>query len=186
MDKGELVESGEAFKVDMQKMEQKIDEDNRKISNSTMEAFFEEFPFLTKFADKKRGWKANIQRIDMELLERGAWESIDGICSEALIILDKNGDCLTFVGDITREKTKWWKFWTEERSWNVGSALVYLKNIGKANEAHFVLSLYEEHLTLYKPPKGFTITGWLEAQIVLEREQLKIDISKIDTEADPK
>ncbi len=183
MEAGRLVESGEAFKVDMQKMEQKIDEDNRKISNSKVEAFFKRFPFLSKYAKKDRVSGIAVLRIKEELLSEYRYCSCTFKTHNDFLLLDETGEKLTHVGEILEPKSFWWL--PAPRSQNIGEALHYLENIGKIQKAKFVLSIRScrGEIILFAPPRGFTISGWLDEQVRVASEKLTSQLEKIDSEA---
>lgn len=181
MESGEkLVETGTPFKTDMEKMQKKIDEDNLKISNSSVEVFFKRFPFLENFVIKNSINKTSVSLIQESLLlqninhHRSYW-----------IILDENGKELTRVGNIVKERATWWNPWTERRSQNIGDALDYLKKKAQMQKAKFVLHVFEYygHITLYMPPKGFTISEWLEEQVRIASVKLNEELERIDSEA---
>ncbi len=99
---------------------------------------------------------------------------------------------------------RWKRFWmdseTEKYVQNpltIEEALEGLRERGVLDQAVFVLSFIKDlyylwddpickrigHLVLYKPPKDFTLPGWLEEEERREREQIQQTIDTIDAEA---
>ncbi len=156
-------------------------------------AFFQEFPFLRKFLEVNRVGSVKVQRIDRGLMiktPQTRWYSSYVSSQSAYMLLDKDGTELATVGFVRR---RWWDPRRECLEETIGDAIARLGN--RADEIFFILysnpmfqsggfKTYE--VTLYKLPKGFTIRGWLEEEIIRERVAIRAESEAIDVLADQK
>ncbi len=186
-----LVESGIPFKTDMEKMKQKIDEDNRKISNQSVRAFFEQFPFLEKYANPARVKWVELIGIDEKFLKKYL-----SFTSNDSLFLNEVGEELTRTGVILA-KNKWWQ--PRKTVNTLEDAIYYLEKIGKSKDIQFILIIHGGKplmrkrwwssplsIEFYKPPRGFKVLDWVKE---LEKrnsgaEKLKRDLERIDSEAE--
>jgi len=179
---GEHVAGGEPFPVDMEAIKRKTDDINMKISIASVAAFFKEFPFLTKFINGQKVSEASVSLIDYSILNFcrsvKTWDNI---------LLDENGDELTRVLAVAGKTSSGW-FTKVPRSADVKEALEYLKKLGKAQKARFLLvidkSKLEYKITLHMPPRGFTILGWFDEQVNLASTKLKKELEQINAKAE--
>ncbi len=176
---GEHVASG-SFQVDLEAMKKKTDEINLKISNSSVAAFFKEFPFLTKFVNAVEVTQSSVSRIDEKILLKSC-HICDG---NDILLLNENGGELVRIGKELGPKPSWWR--SAPRINNVGEALDYLRKLNKAQEAKFVFSIVNcrQVIWLYVAPKGFSIPGWIEELTNLASAKLKDELRRIDAEAE--
>ncbi len=173
------------------------------------QAFFREFPFLTKEQQTNdisfvlcpnvdEVEEVFVSRIDKDFLKRvpqysGATGSLVGIDDEeSICLLDKNGDFLTSVkqgGDCIHNEGH-----TDDEHWDgetVGEALLQTN----PEEVHYAVLIHtgyeiQDHhsvggysMTLYKPPKGFSLPEWVKEQEKRAEELIKAQVAEIDTEA---
>lgn len=158
-------------------------------------AFFKEFPFLRKLLREEEGWEPCVKRVDYDLLisipcycefkdwlfdflDNGGWVGkMPYSVQSAYALLDKNGEILSFVG------VRWWNpmTWTRARE-TVGDAIARLGN--RAKRVFFVVHFSpqgDHSLTVYKPPRGFTIQDWLEEEIRRKRAAVQEEVQKEQT-----
>jgi len=133
-----------------------------------------------------------------------AWEGDfnDVVEREKLYILDRDGNILTVVGQRERvvpaTKVLWFKFPERTEPYNDCGATLEgeLRRMGtRAEEAFYVLSCIPvgpggpkaSHVreisvavTLCKPPKNFTLAGWLEELVRREQAAIQAKLAEID------
>lgn len=153
-------------------------------------AFFREFPFLENLLNRNRIDSIHVFRVDRDLMTKTPWcmhIHPFGHVWSTYILLDKNGAKLTTVG-IRPTERKWWRpsTWPGRKHFKetVGEAIARLGN--RARQAFFIVyfnPMFENgpgDLILYKPPKGFTIQGWLEEEIRREQAAIQAESQAID------
>ena len=167
-------------------------------------AFFEAFPFLTagddplvRNADDVE--EVAIRRIDEDFLSRvPQYDGATGSCvdirdNERIYLLDRSGELLVEVkqgGDCRHNEA-----YTDDESWkgeSVGEALLRTNKtqIHYAIVVHTGYRICDHHsvggysVTIYKPPEGFTLPGWVDEQKRRASEQITAFISEIDKEGE--
>jgi len=167
-----------------------------KMNKFKVRAFFEEFEFLQKIAEAEGAEEVYVKRIDENFLKRvpiysGATGSLVDITdSEKIFLLDKDGNVLTEVKpsvDIRHNEAHW-----DDESWDgetVGEAIGDLDNPNEVLCAiliHRGFKIRDHHsiggysLTVYKPPKSFTLLGWIKEQERREKQLLSAQLVEID------
>ncbi len=161
------------------------------MNRSKVVAFFQEILFLGDFFKEDQVKSINFQRVDRELMVKSPEKSQAGgdpflplIFWSKYILLDENGKKLATVG-VKPVSMKWWKplTWSGEQQFGetVGDAIARLGD--RAGEVYFVLHSSPSppfEIILYKPPKNFTIQGWLEEEIRRERAAIRAESEEID------
>lgn len=175
-------------------------------------AFYKEFPFLEKLLNVDEAWNVCVKRVDYDLLTskpcyndsflkwflNGDWIGGEATALpysplSAFALLDENGKILTFVG------LRWWNpiTWARTRE-TVGDVITRLGD--RAKRVFFVVNFSpqgDHPLTVYKPPRGFTIQDWLEEEtrrkraafseeVRREQEAIRAEAAAIDALADQK
>lgn len=170
------------------------------MERSKIEAFFREFPFLTDYISLDLVGDVRVSRLDEKFLKETPVRDAtyltypDNYQSEIILLLDCDGKQVAEVqahGNYFLKKRQWWhpKRWFGDivDGESVGDALIRIKD--EANKV--VYALYLEHhgrehlwkLTLHKPPKTFTLLGWVEELIRREQVVIQGDVLDIDMEA---
>ena len=143
-------------------------------------AFFKEFSFLESFINKKEVEKIRVSRVDQELLsrrEKTEGDLLTGRIEERFILLDELGFFITTVGRV-RCKSWWWIF--GQKSKNIEEELLFLKERGESRDVFYVLSVFGDEVIIYKSPKGYNVSTWIEELIKRERAMIKSDVKEID------
>lgn len=148
------------------------------MNRSKVAAFFQEFPFLGRLLDENGVKSVYVRRVDRDLMAKTSqcWvASVLSVRWDVYLLLDKEG------GVLTTARMRWRNpFGVRE---TVGDAIARLGN--QAGRVSFVLSLFpagnNKEIVLYKPPKGFTIQGWLEEEIRREQAVIRAESEAIDT-----
>lgn len=162
--------------------------------------FFREFPFLaTLVEDTSEVEEVRVARIDRDFLGkvpqyRGATGSLVGIeDSERIFLLNQNGEVLAEPRQaLSITHTEAYRDDEEEEGETVGEALAYLEDpdtVAYAVCIHTGYRIRDHHsvggysVVVYKPPKGFTLKGWVEEQERRAKEILDAQLAEIDAEA---
>ncbi len=148
------------------------------MNRSKVIAFFQEFPWLGNFYTPDQIPSIRVSRVSRDLmttLVNNYWGN--------LLLLERNGTMLG-RGGVKLTPKWWWRNRQVNFSETVGDAIARL---GVVNRVHFVVIKDPySHLTIYKSPKNFTITAWLEEEIRRERAAIRAETEKIDALADQK
>lgn len=141
--------------------------------------------------------EVRVSRVSRELLkmkpkrETGSGSMIDYCDEERAFLLGGDGEVLTEVEqDRHHYDATFGNSWREGET--VGEALlrvsnpddvayVVLRHTGYRIQNHHSVGGYT--LTLYKPPKSFTLLGWLKEQEHRAKAQIKAMVAEIDAEA---
>ncbi len=150
----------------------------------------------------KEDMETRVSRISHEFMEKralhdGATGNLVDIADDAKIfLLSASGKLLAEVRqtiDITHNEANWDNEYEDGET--VGEALLRL---GQPDRVAYAVEIREGYIvkdhhsvggysvTLYKPPKGFTLSGWLNGQIRREKEKLSAALAEIDAEATAK
>lgn len=169
-----------------------------------IQVFLAEFPWLKNHMSAQMiadCAEVKVERIDLDLCKRGVHVQISGYGyfefeqRESIGLLDKNGHCIAVVGEIRYPaKPKTWYQWNprpyivRNNDETVEGALCRIGD--KIGEVHFILCVgwewsnslqrYVHPVTIAKPPKSFTLKGWIEKIKQETKEQLKQEIAKVD------
>lgn len=158
------------------------------MNRSKINAFFKEFPFLKEHIHKEAVTGAKVARIDFGLLETTRVFDF-----REIFLLDRNGKRLAEVGMEVNYRFIIWKPSTWLRNWineSVGETIERLPEI--ANRTYYVLvsqdsldtgEMGSRSIVLYKPPKDFTLAGWLARRKQRATAELRTAIQTIDAEA---
>jgi hypothetical protein len=143
--------------------------------------------------------EVNVKRIDENFLnyipvQRGATGSLVSINDdENILLVDANGNILKWVEqsrDITHNEA--YHDDEKEEGESVGEALACLDN---PNNVAYAVCIHTGHriwghrsiggfsVTVYKPPKGFTLKEWADEQRRRAEQILTAEIAQIDAEA---
>lgn len=147
-----------------------------------IEAFFNEFPFLTNgdeplVPDPSRVTRVRVSRISEELMGFSPLDTITegficGSARESVLALDKNGQVIDKVKP------------AKDYGWRTGGEFVgqTIARLGNPEEIHFVVFIRRvrtwdqdgdlsdnSSVTIYKPPKNFTLRAWVDEY--LQRKQ---------------
>ena len=168
-------------------------------SPAKVKAFFKEFPFLANFVNWEDVDSPQVSRVTPELLQETASRNATPAIFYAFSIgyppailmrrntrirlLDKEGNLLYEVGAWKNPHYRWWNPFTAYRFQDetVGDALHRLGE--KSRDVYYILSLdwyFGIQLVLYKPPKEFSIPGWLDEQLGVEKANLRKEIAAIN------
>ncbi|MFA5962093.1 MAG: hypothetical protein WC848_05405 [Parcubacteria group bacterium] len=147
-------------------------------SEKRRDAFFQEFPWLSKYISQKHRkyiQQILVSRVDKDLLGRIILEKYidsgegDGYyLFERIILLDKNGDIIK--RELPLEEFSLWKphTWRRHRSvegrvdfsQTVAECIVSLGN--ESDKIAFIFSSFCNYLVIYKPPKRFNVQTLLK------------------------
>lgn len=143
-------------------------------------AFFTEFPFLNLVTSPQRFDSVSVSRIDHQFLNM---ENKRGRLPKNIFLFSKDGDLLCRVGFKKIDPPKWWQFWASDHigfKETVGEASARLSET-ELNRVHFagVVESYDagddgagRMICVLKPPKSFTLTGWLDETLRLQRTEV--------------
>ena len=168
-----------------------------------VQAFFEQFSFLTEGEEPivrniEEVEEAVVSRIDKDFLDKepqynGATGSLVGIDDdEHIYLFDCNGNLLIEVkqgGQCTHNEA-----YTDDEDWDgetVGESLLRTdpERVHYAVVVHTGYKIRDHHsvggysVTVYKPPKGFTLPEWVEEQKQRATAHVKAMVAEIDAEA---
>ena len=170
-----------------------------------VEAFFKEFPFLARFIPVEKVRDVKVSRVNREFLAERHWTLSEeyGYSRKywsQLYFLDKDGneieDAPNFQWMEEYSKFSFWRPWTwgkygkylecrYDGEETVGQALTRIEN---PENIFYVLRVTPVRYTqanvnvlvLYKSPKGFTLTTWLEEQRKRAEQEVRQEIAGID------
>jgi hypothetical protein len=152
------------------------------MSQFHVHAIFKQFPWLdTLYKDRLVIIKhAKVARIDTKILEE-TWSD-----SSLAFLLNSKGELLAQIG-IRKRKVLGWDFLFLSRAEriaerkileNASAALLALNH--QAEEAHYLTVYGRRTLTVYKPPRDFTIIEWIEEERKRATEEVSIALAQID------
>jgi hypothetical protein len=164
-------------------------------------AFFEEFPWLQQYVSPTKATDIYVRRVDESILggpqqgqELISCPSYDGDKEVRTVvakvrILDANGVELMRVGQTLVPSTRhsWYIAWflptqseyeVQRFDETVYDALLRLSSSANKHKGHFMISIIkfssgEEHVTVYKAPKGTDLVTWLEKAMEERRKEVK-------------
>lgn len=140
-------------------------------SRFKVQAFFEEFPFLMALARPSYVSAVSVARVGVDFLVRDLQER------EAVHFLNESGEVLVSVDP-------------EEYAETIGEALLRAEPAIENIRFAVLIEGKEDHqwdrltITIYKPPKGFTLKGWVEEQKRRASAQIQAMVAKIDAEGE--
>jgi hypothetical protein len=148
-------------------------------------AFFEEFKFLKKCVSDETVKNVKVQRVGEDLMnakpEKRHWAGVMDYDTEwdRILLFGEDGQLLAGVG-VRTVQPKWYRpsTWSGATHFEqtVGEALL------KFPETHFIAWIVgiSHDVTVYKPPKGYTVAAWIGAELKRERADLQDEIKEID------
>ena len=164
-------------------------------------ALFEEFPWLQQYASPTKATAIYVRRVDESILgdpqqgqELTSCPSYDGEREVRTVvakvrILDPNGVELMRVGQtlVSTAKLPWYialfgpaqpEHQVRRFDETVYDALLRLGSSADKHKGHFMISIIkfssgEEHVTVYKAPKGMDLVTWLEKAMEERRKEVK-------------
>lgn len=173
------------------------------MSRYKIEAFFREFPFLIAgdqpLVDQGRVEEVAVKRIDRNFLETTPYRKriemslvkIDE--SQRVLLLDRDG-VLAEVRQSRYDRSTIGRHREESKiGETVGDALARIPNADAIAYAVVITTGHRiEHnesrggysVLVYKPPRGFTLAGWVGEQHKRAEELIKAEIAEIDAEAE--
>ncbi|MCH7828434.1 hypothetical protein IH982_01015 [Patescibacteria group bacterium] len=174
-----------------------------------VQAFFAEFPFLERLFQERlvvaMGYdnaeveEVYVKRVDTNFLDKiplyeGATGSLVGIeDAESIFLLNSQGDFLDVVHSAKSiVHNEAYLDNEEEEGESVGETLTHFRDpdvvayavcihVGFKVRDHRSVGGYS--VTLYKPPKGFSLRGWVEEQQRRAEQMLAAEVAEIDAEA---
>jgi hypothetical protein len=159
-----------------------------------VDVIFQQFSFLKEHYNKAVLTNARVNRIDTALACKECHFECLGLLpvsriSEDIRLFDENGNFLVRLG--LKERRRLFgirllpnKELEGEQVWDAMRRTT--KPVCYIVALYFVFRSDEGHvreLVVYKPPKGMTVTEWLEEQIRRARGEVAKDIAVIDAEA---
>jgi hypothetical protein len=163
-------------------------------TGSKLEAMFKEFPFLRRFVKKDKKWEIKVERVDGNIMEerkKGNWEDDDSY-PQRIFLIDSFYEILAEVG--IKETTVFRLFnWsgripmetTEEALRRIGADAIAPSDF--RNEVRFVVRVEyfpsnqgEGTIIVFKPPKGYTIAGWIAEERRRAEAELVKELAAID------
>lgn len=167
-------------------------------SEKRRDAFFQEFPWLSKYISQKHRkyiQQILVSRADKDLLGRTIIDEYiesgegDGYyLFERIILLDKNGDIIR--RELPQEKFSFWKLHTWERhrsvegrvdfSQTVAECIVNLGN--ESDKIAYIFSSFCNNLVIYKPPTRFNIQTLLK-EVAEDKRRKKEEEKRKEAEA---
>lgn len=174
----------------------KRSEENRQVTEAAkVEALFRERPFLNKHFSKTRIRSVRVKVADSSILKRATSAQNQGEIGFMVraYLLNQDGEMIHEVG-FRREleikgkpNRRWWEILTPEedvfRVWyngdSVGEDLEYIGEEA-ARKVTFVVftDMYDGSLTLYRPPKGYTLLEWLEKETARAQKELRAELAQ--------
>ena len=182
---------------------------SKEVNAARVQAIFAELPWLSDYFDKTWVQTARVERVDLDILKvvpvnkcgpyqgQPRWTQHNyGFWS----LFNERGEKLAEVGVVNvplqYQPISRWRRWLERRNpsrhyvegsnfrlmWieeSVGDAILHLDE--KAKEVFYVVTGSSE-LIVYKPPKGFTLMGWVEEKIRQARVKVQDELAAIDSE----
>jgi hypothetical protein len=171
------------------------------VNKFQIEAVLREFPFLTAGdqlpVDQERIEEITVSRVTNDLLEivpfleRIETALVDIRESKRIFLLDSAGKVLTEVRNARHEKSTLGRHVEESKPGEtVGEALLRVN----ADEVVFVIVVHTGHriesnrsqggytVTVYKPPRGFTLKEWLDERYRRAEALVKAMVAEIDAE----
>jgi hypothetical protein len=143
--------------------------------HSQVRVLFEEFPFLNKYFNPRKIEKARVQRVDAETMEISTVAS--GTRIYKVLLLDKIGDLVVEL-DVKKIYGPRWQFWRKrtEKLWGESVSDALLRSGNPSLVQYVIVETPNKELVLYKPPRSFTLQGWIDEQ----RRKLKEALAEID------
>lgn len=152
-----------------------------------IQAFFEEFPWLSNYYNKKYIESILISRVDVDILREKRGSQYEEENDGAIIILEENGDLIGKVGKVIVEKTKKTSAWNFLRWGLRDSYLLYsetvlsaIERFGPKKPVHFIIARNSRDLIIYKSPKGYSVQEWIKYINDLEHKVIRAECEGID------
>ncbi|MFZ2038447.1 MAG: hypothetical protein WAV11_00715 [Minisyncoccia bacterium] len=172
---------------------------DEKMPQGKIDGFFEEFPILSTLINRRCVSKITVQRIDLEFCKRkilygfdasfsSDWERMD----EKIYTFDYKWKKLGQVGQktLTRDFSWWQKiFVSNDLLYCNGDScledhLTSLNNYGiNPERVSYVISIKQwdgGEVTIYKTPKGKTITAYIQEEKARIKAEIQSEIAKTD------
>jgi len=141
-------------------------------------AFFEEFPFLDRYADRTSTEVVEVRRWDADFIDTYPWMGSKGYWSLTIRLLDQRFETVAVVGEYPPTVRQWWN----PLSWRGTSrkqeaAFDTVEKLGAraadVKMAVIVHNFYgQPRVTIYKPAKGHdNLKSWFEAYKAAYRSQ---------------
>lgn len=170
--------------------------------------YFEEFPWLKDYVSADRVEAIKVTRVTAETVKycqetSSAVQDSPGYSPkwiERIVLLDSAGGYITDVGFVPKKVEKRFLFWRRqaisfsfdgyESREPISTALIRLGD--KSGDVYFILSICDAggerksdyfNVTIYKPPKGFTLKNWAEQRCQVLRNAFHQQIAAIDEES---
>lgn len=148
------------------------------VMNPKVQAFFDEFPFLKEVHTPGAFDTARVERVDETLLNK-AWDSGYGFISRVSFFTKEGKFLARFSSDVRLRDLIF-------RSKRLPPPTFGgLLNILAAHEPFYIVQVEGNSLTLFKPPKNFTLKTWLEELYQRGQREVKTAIAHIDQQGEP-
>ncbi len=151
-----------------------------------MQEFLKEFPWLERHIKEMEGrtgieiTHTAVKRVDENLLRQNPIKFI----SYYYLLLDSEGNKICEVGTSLPPQKRWFG-----KGPKVDEGERILDTLAKLEPqaqkcVHYVLAFESSALCINKPPKTFTLVGWVAEQRRRASEEVKKELTAIDTEAE--
>lgn len=133
-------------------------------------AFFEEFPFLDRYADRTSTEVVEVRRWDTDLMDAYPWQGEEGLWGLTIHLLDDRYETVAIVGEYPPTIKRWWNplsWWGTPRKQEATFHTV--EKLGeRAADVKMVVIVHHFYgrprVTVYKPARGYdNLKSWFDA-----------------------
>jgi hypothetical protein len=158
-------------------------------------AFLEEFPWVKRYVHPRDISRVFVSRIGSGLLDKNLAAKVgDCFVQEMLLLLDEKYELVSLSKKIPLPHRRFFTgskviinktvtFSGRVEHWTtISKAFDFLGQ--EVSRIRFIFSYFRPTGTviIYRPPKEFTITDWMRAQIETERKHLQTELQEIENE----